>query len=235
MYNPGSMQMKLFNSQSPAQNVRLSRRKVESKIPSRRHQIELWNTPEDTQQQMALLFLDIRDFTPLTGLVDPSVLVHLMKKLLSVFQRIVHNHQGRIVETTGDGFYAAFGFDRGLIESVNNAVRAGSAILRYLENMNATSFEKNLKRRIEAGIGVHAGEVAQGVVRLGGEDHMIVMGQSVNIASRLQSATKELNNKFVISDRAFSMLKNPPESIETAVDLRGISDRFVVRLIGPTY
>jgi adenylate cyclase len=227
------MQMKLFNSQSSAQNVRLSRRKVETKTPHTRHQTELWNTFEDSEQQMALLFLDIRDFTPLAGLVDPSALVHLMKKLLSVFQRIVYNHHGRIVETTGDGFYAAFGFDRGLSESVNNAVCVGFAILRYLESMNTTSFEKNLKRRIEAGIGVHAGNVAQGVVRIGGEDHMIVMGQSVNIASRLQAATKELNNKFVISDRAFNMLKHSPESIEAVI--KGLDDRFVVRLIGPNY
>ena len=231
------MQLKLFNGHATP-DFQTRKANAKKKVPQiYRPQRDLWNDQADKEQEMALLFLDIRDFTPLTGAVPASDLIHLMQKLLSVFQRIVRNHHGRIIETTGDGFYAAFGFDHDVKESVNDAVHAGSAILKYLQIMNITSFEKNLNRRIEAGIGVHAGKVATGTIKLRGEDHMIVMGQSVNIASRLQSATKELNNNFVISSSTFDLLGGVLESNTRAaeIDLRGVRDNFAVRLIGQDY
>lgn len=229
------MQLKLFNPQATPDHYPGKKKAKKPVSPVYRPQRDLWNDHVDKEQEMALLFLDIRDFTPLTGTVQATDLIHLMQKLLSVFQRIVQNHHGRIIETTGDGFYAAFGFDLGIKESVNDAVRAGSAILKYLDTMNATSFEKNLNRKIEAGIGVHAGNVATGTIKLRGEDHMIVMGQSVNIASRLQAATKELNNNFIISAPTFDMLTSTWDSKGTEINLRGVRENFAVRLIGQAY
>ena len=161
--------------------------------------------------------------------------VHLVGKFLSVFQRLVRNHHGRIIETTGDGFYAAFGFDREIGQAVDDAVRAGTAIIRQLAVMNS-SYEAVLGRKIEAGIGIHAGEVAMGKIQLNGAEHMLVMGHAVNIAARLQNATKLLNNNFLVSSAAFGLLtEQPAESGLARVSLKGLPGELEVRLMGQKY
>jgi adenylate cyclase len=198
-------------------------------------QWDLWNQPANAEREMALLFLDIRNFTPLTGSFQAMDVVHLVKKLLTVFQRIVRNHRGRIIEVTGDGFYATFGFDQEIGQAVKSAINAGQAITKHLQSMNDASFERTFNRKIEAGIGIHAGKVATGHIHLNGEDHLMVMGHAVNIASRLQDATKELDNNVVISASAFSLLDIPVNSVPARVTLKGVADAFEVRMIGDRY
>jgi len=82
-----------------------------------------------------------------------SDVIYLMKKLFISFQNIIRHHHGRIIETTGDGFYAAFGFDRSIDQAVNDAALAAKVILKSIKVMNEQSFEQNLKRRIEVGMG----------------------------------------------------------------------------------
>jgi len=196
----------------------------------------LWTQGADGEKEMALLFLDIRNFTPLVEMHEPQDIIHIVKKLFIAFQNIIHQHHGRIIETTGDGFYAAFGFNQKIKTAVNAAVQSGLSILNSLELLNRGSFEKNLQRRIEVGIGVHAGKVAMGSIRLGEEDHLVVMGYAVNVASRLQASTKELNNNFVVSSAVYQLLDTPPASRPVSdVTLKGVSDGFELHLIGKAY
>lgn len=193
---------------------------------------DLWNQPSEPEQSMALMFLDIRNFTPLAGQFRPADVLHLVGKLLSTFQRLVRNNHGRIIETTGDGFYAAFGFDGDLSSAVDDAVRAGNAIMRQLGILN----ESHPGRKIEVGIGIHVGRVATGKINLNGYDHLLIMGHAVNIAARLQGATKQLNNNFLISAAAFDLLTQRPSESESAnVNLKGVADSLEVRMIGEKY
>jgi len=196
----------------------------------------LWTQGTDGEKEMALLFLDIRNFTPLVEAHLAFDIIHLIKKIFSNFQGIIRSHHGRIIETSGDGFYAAFGFDRDIKEAVNDAVQAGTMILKNLETLNERSFEQKLNRKIEAGIGLHAGKVATGNMQLGSEDHLIVMGYPVNVASRLQAATKELNNSFLVSSAVFDLLDHPPTDKPTVkVNLKGVTSPFQLHLIGKPY
>jgi adenylate cyclase len=71
---------------------------------------------------------------------------------------------------------------------------------------------------------------------VGKEDHSVVMGHPVNIASRLQSATKELNNDFIISEDVFNLLVNPSETPQPKTILvRGISKPLTIYLMGKPY
>jgi len=196
----------------------------------------LWTQETETEKEMALFFLDIRDFTPLTEKHEAFDVIHIVKKLFSTFQNIIRIYHGRIIETSGDGFYAAFGFDRKVTQAVNAAVQAGMAILETLENLNAQSFEKNLHQRIDVGIGVHVGKVATGNLQLGSKDHLVVMGYAVNVASRLQSATKELNNNFIVSSAVYRMLNNQHAgNVPVSVNLKGVTGSCEVHLIGKSY
>jgi adenylate cyclase len=197
---------------------------------------DLWTQPTEPEKEMALFFLDIRNFTSLIEKRHAFDVIYLVKKLFSIFQTIIRIHHGQIIETSGDGFYAAFGMDRDASEAVNAAVQAGMAILETLENLNAQSLEKNLRQRIDVGIGLHVGSVAIDNLRLGSKDHVVVMGYAVNIASRIQAATKELNNNFIVSSAVFNLLRNPsPKYAVANVNLKGITERLELYLMGKPY
>jgi adenylate cyclase len=211
-------------------------RKNHRSAQAKHARFDLWNQETEPEKEMALFFLDIRDFTPLVERRQAFDVLHLVRKLFATFQNIIRIHHGRIIETSGDGFYAAFGFDRDVKEAVNEAVTAGMAILETLKNLNRQSFEKHLHQRIEVGIGVHVGKVATGNLHLGSKDHLVVMGYAVNIASRLQAATKELNNNFIISSAVHKRLKHQTlHNVPVTLKLKGITGTCDAHLIGNPY
>lgn len=233
------MQLKLFSA-SISKSLRVGHRRKHSQIAklgsSMPPEWNLWTQDVTDETEMALLFLDIRNFTPLVEAHMPQAVVHFVKKLFVTFQNIIKSHHGRIVETSGDGFYAAFGFNRSIKDAINDAVQSGFSILQKLDDLNTTSFEKNLRRKIDVGIGVHAGKVATGTIRLGDENHLVVMGYPVNIASRLQAATKTLDNNFIVSSAVYKQLDSRPTStIVSDVTLKGVSDHFKLHLLGKPY
>lgn len=232
------MQLKLFSGKVSRSLQVGQRKKTLAPRPNRPLLPEwnLWTQGAGEEKEMALLFLDIRNFTPLVESHEPQDIIHIVKKLFTAFQNIIRQHHGRIIETTGDGFYAAFGFGIDIRTAVNAAVQCGHAILSTLEQLNTTSFEKNLRRRIEVGIGVHAGKVATGTLLLGQEDHLVVMGYAVNVAARLQAATKEMNNNFIVSASVYQFLDSVPLAKSCSnVYLKGLSDTFHLHLIGKPY
>jgi class 3 adenylate cyclase len=239
LINIAMQQLTLFNDSAPrGPRVRGNKRAHNNTRRAQAKGIrwDLWTQEAEAEKEMALFFLDIRNFTPLVEKHQAFDVIHIIKKLFSSFQNIIRIHRGRIIETSGDGFYAAFGFDRNVNEAVNEAVQAGIAILKTLENLNTRSFEKTLHQRIEVGIGVHVGKVATGNLHLGSQDHFVIMGYPVNVASRLQAATKELNNNFIVSAAVFKLLENPrPDIHPITVNLKGVTDPCEVHLIGRSY
>ena len=229
-------QLTLFNGQYTERRKISKHSRQKDKLKVNTACWDLWSQETDTEKEMALFFLDIRNFTGLVEKHKATDVIHIVKKLFSRFQNIMRVYHGRIIETSGDGFYAAFGFEGDVKEAVNSAVQAGIAILNALDRLNAQTFEKSLHQRIDVGIGVHVGKVAVGNLHLGSKDHFVVMGFPVNVASRLQSATKELNNNFIVSSEVFKTLKNPPLPGETVkATLRGMTDLCELHLIGKAY
>jgi adenylate cyclase len=196
---------------------------------------DLWTQETEVEKELALFFLDIRNFTSLAEKHQAYNVIHIVKKLFATFQNIIRIHRGRIIETSGDGFYATFGLDSTVKDAVNAAVHAGTVILETLENLNAHSFERNLQQRIEVGIGVHVGKVACDTFRLNSKDHFVVMGYPVNVASRIQAATKELNNNFLISSAVFGWLDNSVHGQKAEITLKGVTGPCELYMIGKAY
>ena len=232
-------QLKLFTpsvTQSIQVDINRRLKKSRKSATTDTSQADLWTQPKEEEREMALFFLDIRNFTPFVERHTAHEVIYIVRKLFSSFQTIIRSNHGQIIETSGDGFYAAFGFDRSVEEAIASAIKAGKAILESLEGLNENVFVKKLNQRIDVGIGLHAGKVATGTIHLGGKDHLIVMGYPVNIASRLEAATKELNNNFIISATAFEMLNNPPEDQPTAeISLKGVAGPCRIHLLGKPY
>jgi adenylate cyclase len=187
------------------------------------------------EQELALFFLDIRNFTPFMETYLPFDVIHIMRRLFSLFRNAVEANSGRIIETQGDGFYAVFGFSTAIAAGVQQACNAGFQILKDIEVFNDNYMHKHFRHRFKVGIGVHSGRVITGNIGIGVNNNLTVMGLPVNIAARLQATTKDFNNSFVISEIAFSLLKEKPKNLLTTVQLKGIKDDMACRLIGESY
>lgn len=188
------------------------------------------------EKPMALFFLDIRNFTPFIEQHLPFDVIHIIRRLNIMFNDIIVEHKGKILEFTGDGFYAVFGFDEPIKEAVNNAYKAGKQILDSLIGLNENYITKYFDHKIDVGIGLHSGKVIVGKTGVKEHNPYMVMGLPVNVAARLESATKELNNNFVISEYVYEMLNGRSNLAEQKqIKLKGVSEPFCVRLMGKGY
>ncbi len=188
------------------------------------------------EKSMALFFLDIRDFTPFIEKHLPFDVIHIIRRLNILFNEVIVQHKGKILEYSGDGFYAVFGFDEPVNIAVNNAYQAGKQILLSLPKLNDNYITKYFDYKIDVGIGLHAGRVIVGKTGVKENNLYTVMGLPVNVAARLESATKEMNNNFIVSDYVYDMLADQNDSREQKqINLKGVSEPFVVRLMGEPF
>ncbi len=188
------------------------------------------------EKELVLFFLDIRNFTYFVETHLAFDVIHIVRKLFTAFHAVIHAHGGRVIETAGDGMYAVFGLRGGLAQGAEAAVATGYGILAELGRLNAAYFKEYFCQSVAVGIGVHAGKAIKGNIRLGRDNHMVVMGHAVNVAARLQNATKELDNSFIISDAVYRLLPAPPARYrQTSVALRGVSVPLAVYLLGESY
>jgi adenylate cyclase len=227
-------QLTLFSNHTATRRRRTARRATPAN-PSQPGW-DLFARESDSSREMVLFFLDIRNFTPLAERLNAPDILHIVKKLFSTFQNIIRVHRGKIIETSGDGFYAAFGLNDDIAAATNAAVKAGLAILNTLDGMNESLFEKSLNQRINVGIGIHSGSVATGNLTIGSKEHFVVMGYAVNIAARIQTATKEFNNNFIVSSEVFDRLEVAvPRAEKISAKLKGTSDPMSLYCIGRSY
>ena len=187
------------------------------------------------EKELALFFLDIRNFTPFMQNYLPFDVIHIMRRLFGLFKHGIEKHAGRIIETAGDGFYAVFGFETKIEQAADSAFSAAKTILHELEEFNQHYAEKYFFHEFNVGIGLHAGQVIVGNIGIGVNNNLTVMGLPVNIASRIQTATKSLNNNLVISENFYRFLSQKPASSKTKAFLKGISEEQVLYLCGNAY
>jgi adenylate cyclase len=187
------------------------------------------------EKELALFFLDIRDFTSFINAYLPFDVIHIIRRLFNLFRKVIDQNNGSIIETEGDGFYATFGFETTPHQAVENATLAGFQILSEIKIFNETYVYKHFRHKFQVGIGVHTGNVIIGNIGIGVNNNLTVMGAPVNIAARLQAATKDYNNSFIISGKAFNLLSAKPSDIAASAKLRGIKDPIDIHLIGEPY
>jgi adenylate cyclase len=151
-----------------------------------------------------------------------------------MFKSVIETHEGKIIETAGDGLYAVFGLNSGIKKACSSSVAAGLAIIEQLEIFNKNYLKLYFDKQFDIGMGLHRGEVIVGNVGLGITD-TTVMGLAVNIAARLQSATKKLNNNFIVSDDVIQLLDKPIQSTTKEISLKGVHEPQLVHLVGRIY
>ncbi|MFD3003596.1 adenylate/guanylate cyclase domain-containing protein [Pontibacter toksunensis] len=187
------------------------------------------------EKTLALFFLDIRNFTPFVEKYLPFDVIHIMRRLFALFRHVIESNDGRIIETAGDGFYAVFGFSTGVGAAAQKAVEAGQQILNEIHSFNEIYMYKHFRHRFQVGIGIHTGKVITGNIGIGINNNITVTGLPVNVAARLQAATKELNNSFLISEVVMDKLKEKPDVQPIEISLKGLKNTVTVYPIGQAY
>jgi adenylate cyclase len=192
--------------------------------------------PADKEQELAILFLDIRNFTGLMESQPDQMVIQVVRRLFTAFNQVVKNFGGKVVEIAGDSLYAVFGLQTGVREAVNNAYQAAKGIFQTVNLFNEAYAGPYYGSPLEIGVGLHAGKVFVGEFGLDQAPQLSVMGLPVNIASRLQAKTKELNNDLIMSEDAYQLLTDDKTLVRhQTVKLQGISHGQQVRLAGKPY
>jgi adenylate cyclase len=157
--------------------------------------------------KVTILFTDIRSFTTISEKMDPQQLVALLNEYFTEMVGIVMQEDGVVDKYIGDAIMAVFGAPVPKPEDAANAVRAAVRMRRALQELN-TRLEARGLPILRTGIGLHTGEVVAG--NIGSEKRMeyTVIGDAVNLASRLESNTKELGVNVLVSEDTYELAKD---------------------------
>ena len=184
----------------------------------------------------AIVFVDMRGSTTIAENLDPERLLVLISSFRRRVTRAAQRHDGLVDKFLGDGALVVFGIPE---QRPDDAARA-LAFARYLRVLIARwNSRRGPQRRVRIGIGVHDGDVCFGIV--GGDDDRLeftVLGDAVNVASRLEQATKEHGETILASGIAVDAAGDRKRwSLVTDAPLPGRSERMEVlapRSLGKT-
>lgn len=153
-------------------------------------------------RHVCVMFLDIRNFTTFSERRTPSEVVTFLNQLFGFMIEEVNRHQGIVNKFLGDGFMAVFGAPLSDGRDSRNAVEASRAILAKLDQM----VKSGAIPATRVGIGLHSGDAVTGTVGSPERKEYTVIGDVVNLASRIESLNKELNSQVLISGAVWKEL-----------------------------
>ena len=151
------------------------------------------------QQDVAVLFADIVGFTAMAERLSPSAVIELLRAYHGRMERLVFDHGGTIDKYIGDALMATFGTPRAGPSDATNALRCARAMVDATAAWNRERAHGGAPA-VGVGIGVHYGPVVLGDI--GGEARLeyTVVGDTVNVASRLERLTRAQHASIVASD-----------------------------------
>jgi class 3 adenylate cyclase len=137
------------------------------------------------RRRVTTLFADVRGYTSLAAEHSPEETLDLLNRYLAVVTEVVEAHDGTVADLLGDGVFVFFGAPLCREDDPERAVRAGLGIQEAVGRLELPMIPGV---RLQAGIGIATGEVVAGNVGSERRMHYAVVGDSVNVAARLQSA-----------------------------------------------
>ncbi len=177
------------------------------------------------EQEVTLLFADLRGFTKMSEDQLPYDVVFLLNQFLGSMSEAIEDSGGYIDKFMGDGIMAIFGMDRPVGQGAKDALMAARAMSGVLDSLNM-SLADELPSRLNIGIGLHTGDAILGRIGVasasGAGERITALGDTVNTASRLESSTKDLNAQLVVSEQTLTAANYPlPSDLEHSITVKG--------------
>ncbi len=180
------------------------------------------------EKEAAILFVDLRDFTKLSEKNLAYDVVYILNKYYSVCGKIIESNSGRLDKFIGDGIMAIFDSGYGMSENCTNAVNAASQISENMKSLNG-EMKIEFSEDIRFGMGIHAGDTIFGLMGYGKTFTETVVGDNVNIASRLEELTKSYSCELVISKYVAEQAKLEIDGFNSdVVSIRGRKENLEI-------
>jgi adenylate cyclase len=163
-------------------------------------------TRKPERVRMTVMFADIRDFTRRSAASEPEAIVAMLDAYFERAVDAVERNGGHVDKFLGDGLMAWF------VETPNTtdlgaekAVAAAVELVRCADDVNVVLVEKG-EAPLRIGVGLHAGDVVRGNLGAGRRKQWTVIGDTVNLASRMESLTKVLERDIVFTSPVAAQL-----------------------------
>jgi adenylate cyclase len=166
------------------------------------------------RQMVTIMFSDIRGFTAFCESKDPALVVELLNAYMATMCAIIVRHGGHVNKFIGDGILAVFSDDD---EGATPGDHARRAVACAVEMVNVPG-------EFKTGTGLHSGEVVIGNVGSSDKMEFTVLGDTVNLASRLESLNTEHKSKLLLSEATLEILGGAIDTLYLGtVSVRGKS------------
>ena len=182
---------------------------------------------------VTVLFCDLKDYTTISERLSPLQMVSMLNEYLGVMNSIIDQHRGCVIEFLGDGILAVFGAPQATPDHAEKGARCALAMREALDSLNKQWQADGLAQRwqalgvdhIEFRIGLHTGAVVAG--NLGSKTRMkyAVIGDTVNVAARLEHLNKEFGTTILVSDDVKARLPNELAAQTTQMGLSQVKGR----------
>jgi len=216
---------------------------VQPLVPSRGPALSATEDPQDSyrwgvEQSVAILFADLRGFTALSERRLPFDVVFILNEYLGLMSELVRRNGGMVDKYIGDSVMALFGVAGRPETGAYQALLTAADMIDPLAELNQR-LSTQVAETLRFGVGIHAGPVILGRIGGGADEGLTALGDTVNIASRLEAATKELGNTVAVSDATVTLAGAQPAGWHTeeiavrgrvnAILVHGTSDAALIR------
>jgi class 3 adenylate cyclase/predicted ATPase len=163
-----------------------------------------WPIPEAERRQLTVLFCDLVDSTRLAQQLDPEDLRQVVLAYQATCVEVLQRFDGYIAQYLGDGLLVYFGYPQAHEDDAQRAVRAGLGVLDAMGTLN-TRLAHDQSRRLAVRLGIHTGLVVVGTMGSGGRHEQLALGETPNLAARLQSLAAP--NTVAISETTYRLVQ----------------------------
>jgi adenylate cyclase len=223
--------------QQRAQLMELFSRYVDPQVAHtiwlRRDEVSL----EGDEHIATVLFSDIRNFTGMTAGKPSKVVLGWLNEYFTAMDEVIRANGGFLNKFIGDGLLVVYGVPlaQGEITDAGNAVRTALAMLERVKTLNAARGPGSPFPDLHIGVGIHTGTLTSGSVGSLSRLEYSVIGETVNLASRLESLNKEFGTEIIVSEATYQRVKDVMNGFYPlgATPVRGFGEQITIYGIGP--